>query len=329
MFHGISEIDRFKQRKVLVTGASGFIGSYLVERLAVEGAQVAGLSRSRGHLDAIDAAGVEFFQCDLADAETVRLCVGGFKPDAVFHFASHPDAAESYDQSASVIQINLIGTLNLLDALKDCGCASLVYGDTCKVYGSEPPPYSSLTRIAPNSSYAVAKSAGWQLCQLYRSLYGLKAVSVRPTIVYGPRQPHNVFSAVLQKLAAGDHCIPIDGGTQTRDPLFITDLVELCLMAEQNIDQLDGMALNCGGGAEISVTDLISLLVKKTGMEVEVKPCPERMRKTELLRCFCDNVEVGQHLGWAPKVSLQEGIERLLHVWLGTDAKPQEPVSIL
>jgi nucleoside-diphosphate-sugar epimerase len=301
-----------EKQKILVAGAGGFIGSHLVERLVAKGDIVAGLSRSSGKLAEIDSKSFAFYLCDLTDAEQTRKCLQAFKPDIVLNFAAHPDSRESYNQAMQTIQNNLIGTLNLLDAFTQLGGGTFIMGDSCKVYGFEHPPYTSETKVNPNSSYAISKLAAWNLCTLYQNLYGVKVVSIRPTIVFGPRQPLNIFSAVLARLAKGETEITLDGGTQTRDPLYISDLIDLCLLVIENIDAVNGMVLNLGGGSEVAVFDLVKHIVDITKSAATVTSCPERVRKTEILRCYCDNKEIERLLGWKPKVSLQEGITRLI-----------------
>ena len=301
-----------EERRILVAGAGGFIGSHLVERLVANGEIVAGLSRSWGKLPEINSKSFVFYPCDLTDAEQTRKCLNDFKPNIVLNFAAYPDGRESYDQALQTIQNNLIGTLNLLDAFANLGGSAFILGDSCKIYGLEPPPYSSDTKVNPNSSYAISKLSAWNFCTLYQNLYGVKVISIRPTIVYGPRQPLNIFSAVLEKIATGETEITLDGGTQTRDPLYISDLIDLCLLAIENIDKVTGMVLNLGGGSEVTVFDLVKLIVNTKKSIATVTSCPDRIRKTELQRCYCDNEEIERLLGWKPQVSLQEGIIKLI-----------------
>jgi UDP-glucose 4-epimerase len=301
-----------ENRRILVAGAGGFIGSHLVERLVANGEIVAGLSRSWGKLPKIDSASFVFYPCDLSDAEQTRKCLHDFNPNIVLNFAAYPDGRESHDQAMQTIQNNIIGTLNLLDAFAQSGGNAFIQGDSCKIYGLELPPYSANTKVNPNSSYAISKLSAWNFCTLYQNLYGIKVISIRPTIVYGPRQPLNIFGAVLEKIAKGETEITLDGGTQTRDPLYVSDLIDLCLLTIENIDKVTGMVLNLGGGSEVTVLDLVKLIVETKKSRAAVTSCPDRIRKTELQRCYCDNQEIERLLGWKPKVSLEEGIIKLI-----------------
>ncbi|HEY7617800.1 MAG TPA: NAD-dependent epimerase/dehydratase family protein, partial [Terriglobales bacterium] len=170
-------------KRVLVTGGSGFLGSHLVEHLVREGATVAALARTEGKLAAITPPpDYLFLRCDLTDEEQARRAIEGFAPQILYHFASHPDGRESFEQANAAIRGNLLATLNALEAFRRCGGQLFVYGDSCKVYGDCQVPYRASMPLKPTSSYAISKAAGWQLCELYRRQYGLACVSVRPTL---------------------------------------------------------------------------------------------------------------------------------------------------
>jgi len=298
-------------RRILVTGASGFLGSSLVERLLQLNANVAALTRSPEKLPLLHHPGYTFLPCDLGESAEAIRAFTQFQPEIVFHFAAHPDAAENFSQAEKTVQGNISVTLNTLEALGRCGGKLLIYGDSCKVYGQAPVPYRESTPIAPLSSYAIAKATGWELCKMYHRIHGLPVVSVRPTMIYGPRQAFNLFSFVAD-CVSNNREIRLDGGSQTRDPLFIRDALDAFVATAERGTELAGRVINIGGGEEQTVVELARNCVRLVGSSVQVVPLASRMRPTDTARSYCDNVEAMAMLGWQPQTPRIEGLKRTL-----------------
>ncbi len=296
--------------RVLVTGASGFIGRALVERLKASGVEVAGLCRSKPPEQ--DTA---FIQVDLNEADDVWSSVEAFKPTVCFHLAAHPDGAESHEQSQAVLQTNVMGTLNLLEALRRAETPKIVYGCSVKVYGNGPVPYHPDQAVTPNSSYAVAKAAGREMIELYRRLYGMASVSLRPTLVFGPGQGRNIFSFVAGRLASGADDIPLMGGSQTRAPVFIDDVVDAFIAAAVCLEPgnaVDGMVIPISGNEELSISTLVQEMATVAGRRLTPVLVENDTRPTEIFRCFADNSHAEAHLGWRPATSLRNGLRKTL-----------------
>lgn len=307
-------------RPVLVTGAGGFIGASLVRALVREGAHVVALTRARGRM-AQDCAGALVLVADLLEAEHVREIVSTTRPEVVFHLAAQPDARETGPQVRTCIDSNVTGTANLLEAMRELDDPCLVYGDSSKVYGNSGVPFRSNQPLQPLCSYAVSKAAGWSLIDMYRRVHGLRAMSVRPTLVYGPEQGFNLFSFLCDSVWTGKPEIPLDGGQQTRDPLYIDDAVDAFIRVAEFRDALDGRVMPVGGGRELSVLALAELTVSLLNGKQPVVPRPAQARPTEMLRSWSDNAEIEQLIGWRPRVSLEQGILRTA-AWLRSMHKP-------
>jgi UDP-glucose 4-epimerase len=274
---------------------------------------VAALARSEGKLAAITPPpNYLFLRCDLTDEEQARRAIEGFAPQILYHFASHPDGRESFEQANAAIRGNLLATLNALEAFRRCGGQLFVYGDSCKVYGDCQVPYRASMPLKPTSSYAISKAAGWQLCELYRRQYGLACVSVRPTLIYGPRQNTNLISFVARCVAEGRQEVRMDGGEQTRDPLFIDDALDAFRAVGEAGTKLAGAVINIGGGHERRVVDLAREVLAVLGSSVPVVADDSRLRTTEMQRSYCDNSEAATLLGWEPATPLRAGLERTL-----------------
>ena len=304
--------DHLIGKRVLVTGASGFLGSAVVRRLVSQHATVIALSRTMGRLSEIAGEGFEFAQCDLSSARESVRTMAAFEPEILFHFAAHPDGRESFSHAEKCIQANTVTTLNALEAFRLSSGKLFIYGDSCKVYGDCDVPYLEASPARPISAYAIAKSAGWQLCELYSRIHGLPTVSIRPTMIYGPRQSFNLISFVVDCVLDGKSEVVLDGGSQTRDPLYVDDAVAAYLSAAVLGPDLSRRVVNIGGGNERSVIQLAELVLELMEANLDVVEAPGRTRPTEMKRSYCDNHESRQMLGWEPQVSLREGLTRTI-----------------
>jgi len=296
-------------RRVLVTGGGGFVGWHLVDQLTRMGATVMSVSRHPGRLARLEPSGQWRYETvDLRHVDDLIRTVGRFHPQIVYHFASHPDGPENHEHAVTSMQTNLMGTLNLLEAMRQAGCGELVYGDSCKVYGNAEVPYRSDTPLAPNSSYSISKAAGWQACELYSRLHGIAAVSIRPTMMYGPHQGRNLISFVIRSVLRGEASIPLDGGSQTRDPLYVDDGVSMFVAAGAATSRLGGRAINIGGGHELTVAEIAQTIVDLMGARTEIVTRAGQARTTEMWRSCCDNSEATACLGWRPVHTLHAGL---------------------
>ena len=312
--------------RALVCGASGFIGAALVRRLVGRGADVVALSRSRGRLDP-NSTSYRFVACDLCDAEQTRRAIDLSKPQVVFYLAGHPDRKEDGAQVNLVIQNNIVALANLLDALTSLPTVALVYGDSAKVYGNGAVPFRSKQALDPLSSYSVSKETGWRLIDMYRRVHGLQAVGLRPTLVYGAEQSFNLFSHIINAIHSDREDITLDGGGQTRDPLYIDDVIDAFIRAAERVRLLSGMTIPMGGGDERTVEDIARTAVRVLGGRQKVTVCASSVRPTETMRSWCDNAEAFELLGWRPCVELEEGIRRTAGASVMGTRLPTSPIT--
>lgn len=300
-------------KRVLVTGGAGFIGSRLVARLAKEQAEVLAVdSVSRGLPPADGQFDWQFRQLDLGDAAAVADCFSDFLPQVVYHLASAPDQEENFPQLLKSIYSNQLLTIHTLEAFRKFPGELFVFADSAKVYGNSGVPHEGARELDPRSSYAIGKCASWQYCLYYQRLYGMNVVALRPTLTYGPGQPRNLMTVVVESVLEQQPILPLAGGHQTRDPLYVDDAVSAYVIAGQRGAQLAGRAFNVGGGREISVFDLVSLIVRLMDGKTVPQAQPAAIRPTESLRSFCDNSEAHHWLGWKPQVELQTGLRRTI-----------------
>lgn len=305
--------------RCLVTGGAGFIGSNLVDALITRGDRVTVVDNlSTGKLENLDSAiakGADLQLLDVTDAAAIAALFIGARPDVVFHLAAQIDVRYSVEHPAGDAQLNVVGTINVLEAAREAGVRRVVntstggglYGDARKLPTPEDHP------IKPLAPYGQSKYAAEGYCELYTRLHGLSTVSLRYGNVYGPRQDVHGEAGVVAIfcgcLAEGRSPTVFGDGTQTRDWVDVSDVVRANLLAAES--DLSG-PINIGHGQETSVLDLLDAL-RRIGRDVpppEPEFAPER--PGEVRRSCLDVTRARQELGWEPGVTLDDGIETIL-----------------
>ena len=314
-------------RRAAVIGGTGFLGSHLVERLVSEGLDVLAVARTTAGIGRLSAvrADCTVALADICQADSIVSALQRFRPDIVFHLAAHADGHESFGHFTECLRVNGLGLVNALRAASESGAEVFVYGDSSKNYGNAGVPYRMTQPPRPICSYAIVKSAGWQLCQLAASFTSLKTVALRPTFVYGPRQNRNVITHVRDCVSAG-RPIHLMGGTQTRDPLYVDDAVEAFVLAAAK-PRAWGQAIPIGGGQELTVVSLCEAVMTALGVKVAILAGAEEARLTEIWRSTADNIDACRLLDWTPRVTLSEGLARTVADW--ADGDPAAPLQAI
>ncbi len=314
--------------KALVTGAAGFIGSHLCELLLAKGHEVTALDNlTCGRLanlrDFERAPGFRFVQVDIREPEAMRPAFAGV--DWVFHLAGLADIVPSIEQPAQYFATNVTGTFNVLECARAAGAKRLVYSASSSSYGiPDAYPTAESADIRPQYPYALTKYMGEELVLHWARTYKLPALSLRLFNVYGPRSRTTgaygaVFGVFLAQKLNGKPYTVVGDGKQTRDFTYVTDVAEAFVSAAES--PLSAEVMNVGSGNHYSVNRLVELL---GGPVVHI---PKRPGEPDCT--FADTAKIRRLLDWAPKVSFEEGVRRMLERlddW--RDAPVWEPASI-
>lgn len=298
--------------KAIVTGGAGFIGSHLVELLLAEGHEVSVLDNlSRGRLsnllEAKKRANFSFFEIDIRDAKKLDPLFDGV--DWVFHLAGLADVIPSIDNPREYFEVNVQGTVHVLEASRRAKVSRFIYAASASCYGTpDIIPTPETAPISPLYPYAMTKHLGEELLFHWHKVYGLNALSLRLFNVYGPRSRTNgTYGAVLGVfLAQKFHNKPmtvVGDGAQTRDFTYVSDVASAFYKAAES--SISGEVFNVGSARDESIKHLVDLLDAKDVIHLPKRPGePKRS---------CANIEkIKNALGWTPKVSLTEGIKALL-----------------
>ena len=308
-------MTRWSGRRVLVTGAEGFIGSHLVEALLEAGADV----RALVHYNPFGrwgwlhdhAADVEILAGDVRDGERVARVADGV--DVIFHLAALVGIPYSYDAPESYLQTNVLGTYNLLAAARRAGVSRYVQTSTSEVYGSAlRVPIDEDHPLQPQSPYSASKIAADMTALSFHHAFELPVAVVRPFNTYGPRQSARaVIPTVLGQIYAGAEEIRIGATAPKRDFNYVTDTAR-GFLAIAACDRALGAVVNIGSGREISIGELIDLMIEVSGRDVRAVRDPQRIRPagSEVDRLMCDNSRALEWAGWRPEVPLEEGLRR-------------------
>ncbi|MGB8983005.1 MAG: GDP-mannose 4,6-dehydratase [Anaerolineales bacterium] len=317
-------MSKFWQNKtVLITGAGGFIGSHLVERLHGEGAQVHAFVRynSRGDpglirkLSPAVTAQIQVIGGDIRDASAILQATE--EMDIVFHLGALISIPYSYLHPREVAESNFLGTLNVLLACRQNQVARLVHISTSEVYGTgRYTPMDESHPLQGQSPYSASKIGADKLVESFYCTYGLPVVTVRPFNTFGPRQSGRAVIPTIITQALTADSIQLGNLDTFRDFTYVDDTVEGFIRAAEAA-QVEGQTFNLGTGRGIRVGELAARIMQIVGRQVEVRQDPARLRpdKSEVLQLLSDNSLARQVLKWEPRVSLDEGLARTVE-WI-------------
>lgn len=298
----------------IVTGAAGFIGSHLVQALVSKGLTVNAWCRQPERAWRLKevSSRIAVQQVDLSHSDQVRAALKGLSPDYVFHLAANRSVERGADQIGPSIQNNLLGTMNLFSAIMGSGKSvrQVINTGSSEEYGMSTPPLHEDLRETPVSPYSASKVAATHYAQMLARSFGFPVVTLRPFLTYGPAQDTDMFIPSLISHALGGTDFKMTIGTQIREYNFVSDIVDGFLLAAA-AKQASGHVINLGNGEGKSIAEVAELIVKKTGGSIKLLKgaLPTRTGESSL---YCSNAKALSLLGWRPKVSLNQGLDRTI-----------------
>lgn len=309
-------------KRVLVTGADGFIGSHLVELLLQKGCRVRALSyynsfNNWGWLEDIKGLeDVEVISGDVRDPHFVKKITKDI--DVVFNLAALIAIPYSYVAPDSYVDTNIKGTLNICQAALDNGCERVIHTSTSEVYGTAiRVPIDEEHPLQPQSPYSASKIGADAMARSFYNSFDLPLVIARPFNTYGPRQSARaVIPTLISQVAAGKKEIKLGSLTPTRDFNYVKDTARgFTLLAES--DKALGEVVNIGSGQEISIGKLAETVIEVFGSDAKIVIDPQRLRpgKSEVERLLCDNKKIKELAGYTPNYTLKQGLAETI-AWI-------------
>jgi dTDP-glucose 4,6-dehydratase len=323
----------WKNKKVLVTGADGFIGSHLTERLITKGASVRAFVyynsfNSWGWLDTLPAdqkKKLDVFSGDVRDSSGVLEASRG--TEIIFHLAALIGIPFSYHSPDSYVDTNIRGTLNVLQAARKTKPQKVIHTSTSEVYGSaQYTPMDEAHPINPQSPYAATKAAADSLALSFYRSFELPVTIIRPFNTFGPRQSARaIIPTIMAQIYSGQKTIRLGNLNALRDFNYITNTVDAFIRLAE-APKTEGEVFNVGSGREISIGELAALVSKVSGKKIKVIKDRERIRpaKSEVGQLLCNAGKIRAKCAWKPAVSLEAGIKRTAH-WMKDHTRHYKP----
>lgn len=315
--------------RYLITGGCGFIGSHIAEEIRTRdpAAEMVVFDNLRSGYERNIAAlrdHVHLVVGDVRDPQALAAAMAGV--DYVYHEAALVSVFESVDNPAANHEINLTGTLNVLEAARNAGVKRVLFAASAAAYGNNPAiPKVENMRPEPESPYALAKVGGEYYLSLFAKLYGLETVALRYFNVYGPRQdPTSMYSGVISKfvdvLSAGETPTVFGDGLQTRDFVNVKDVARANWLAMHSAKAGQGEVINIATGRAVSLLELLDILGKILGRQFEPRFAPAR--KGDVRDSLADISLAKELLGYQPQIAMEDGLAALLSPQKGAGKKP-------
>ena len=308
-----------KNKRILITGADGFIGSHLTERLVKESSSVKVLSyynsfNNWGWLEDVDCKDdIQVVSGDIRDAHFVKHITKDV--DIVFHLAALIAIPYSYVAPESYVDTNIKGTLNVCQAALEHNIEKLIITSTSEVYGTAKyVPIDENHPKQPQSPYSATKIGADAIAKSYYNAFNLPVVIARPFNTYGPRQSARaVIPTIITQIAAGKKEIKLGDVSPTRDFNYVKDICE-GFVAVANSDKVVGDEINIGSNYEISIADTLNLIKKIMNSDVEFITDFQRIRpkNSEVNRLWCDNTKIKTLTGFTPKYDIESGLKKTI-----------------
>jgi len=301
--------DAFSGTRVLVTGATGFIGQHLCAALIRADAQVYGLRRpgNSPRWWSLDPGRMTWLEADLNDRRRLESVVRPIQATHIIHLA----AATSFERGPHgverMIDDNLLGTMHLLQVLDGTDYTCFIQTGSAEEYGASVAPFHEDASLKPVSPYSASKAATSLFCDMFHRTLGWPTVVIRPFLVYGPGQPTDKLIPQAILAALTNQPLRITSGRQTREFTYIEDLIDGYLRAAMTKDAI-GQTINLGTGMAMPVVEIVGKIIEMTGSAItpEVGALPDR--PGEIMSYVCDNSRAGTLLGWSPSISLEQGL---------------------
>ncbi len=288
------------KERILITGGTGFIGMHLASRLAGSDLSLASnhKSKTRGH-----------YTLDITNRKKLDILFSKERPEYIFHLAARINLRESMEKPASHIETNVLGTMNVLEMCRKYDARKIIFPSTAAVYGKPKYlPVDERHETLPISIYGTSKLVAEKYIEMYCRAYGIKYTILRYANVYGSKS-RSVISIFIGQMKIKERPVIFGDGGQTRDYIYIDDVIDATVSAMSNADNLK---LNVGTGKGASVKEIFDIISSQ--LRSNIKPVYKSEIKGEIKKIYLDISEARKHLKWAPKTDIDSGVRRIIGV---------------
>lgn len=311
----------WKGKSVLVTGAAGFIGLAVSHRLLNDGANVSCLVRSPGWQHRIDLDEATVYEGDVSDYRLMCEIISSQEIEYVFHLAANAIVRVGARDPMSTYQTNVMGTVALLEAIKNVGrCTKVVVASSDKAYGDHDVlPYIESMALQPKNTYDTSKACTDLIARSYAHNYSLPIVVTRCSNVYGPGDPNKsrIIPNSITRIIRGE--LPVlysDVSSMEREFIFIDDVVDACLLLGMSGESTNGDAFNVGGTGSISIEGLVKKICSLMGADLELEIVEREPIFKEITRQYIDAGKLNSQTGWVPRTALDDGLRTTIRWYM-------------
>jgi nucleoside-diphosphate-sugar epimerase len=300
-----------------VTGAAGFVGANLARRLLAEGHDTHLLTRPGSDLWRLEEVRrhVGLHETDLADDETIIKLCGQIRPEWIFHLAAYGAYASQAD-TRRMVQTNIVGTLNVVNAMLRVGFETFVNTGSSSEYGLKDRGPGETEAIEPNSDYAVTKASATLLCRSIARRHGVRIQTLRLYSVYGPyEEPTRLMPTLIVRGLSGK-LPPLVRSEIARDYVYAADVTEAYLLAAEHANQEPGDVYNVGTGVQTSIGDVVELTRRVLGVTVEAEWASMPDRAWDTIAWVANSTRIRERLGWLPRYTLEAGFQEMVRWFL-------------
>ncbi|MEH7108866.1 NAD-dependent epimerase/dehydratase family protein [Bacillus sp. JJ1764] len=305
--------NHFNNQRVLITGANGFIGSHVVQRMVQEKALVSVIVRESSDLWRIEELkkDIDIHLVDLRDTLSIDKCVKQIKPDFIFHVGAYgvDSRQKDYHIAAST---NIIGTMNLLNSVKDIGCKKFINVGTCMEYGDKTEIIQENSCLKPDSIYGSTKASASIIAHQIAAENNINLVTLRPFGIFGEKEgSHKFFPYIILSILEGKE-VNLTPCEQYRDYCYIENIMDGFVLAAKNED-IKNEIFNIGSGEIFKLKHFVDIIYKEVGLKNQPNYGALPYRTNEVWRQQPDTTKIKSLLNWQPKVSLEKGIKRTIN----------------
>lgn len=308
-------------KRILVTGAAGFVGSNLVRKLLAKGSIVHAFIKPTTNLWRIQdiQSRLLLYTPSLTNLEELKNLIQRLTPDYILHLATY-GAYPLQQDIEEVINVNLLGTINLLRAVRDISYQAFILTGSSSEYGYKKIPMAEKDVLEPASYYAATKAATTLFAQTMAKLEGKPLVTIRPFSIYGPYEEQSRLIPTVIRQASKDEPIEMTGGKEARDFVYVDDVVEAYLLAARKAKNLGGEIFNIGTGRQSTVRQVVDAVVRLTKSESKIQRGAYKPRPWDTMQWVADTRHTRKRLGWKAETSLEEGLKKTIE-WTFKDKK--------